>query len=116
MSPTTFGHWSDSSTGRCPASNWRALIILRLPQLSLRTPADAPPAGTQVPVAVPPEIHHKDVPPEPPKDAVPVDPALQIEAPDPKGAAVAAPVARVAVHRVVAPSGPVDSAKDALGY
>jgi len=32
------------------------------------------------------------------------------------GAAVAAPVARVAVHRVVAPSGPVDSAKDALGY
>ena len=85
------------------------MIILRPPQLSLRTPADAPPAGTQVPVVVPPGIHHKDVPPEPPKDAVPVDPDPQIEAPDPKGAAVA-------VHRVEAPSGPVDSAKDALGY
>ena len=92
------------------------MIILRPPQLSLRTPADAPLADIQVPVAVPPEIHRKDVPPEPPKDAVPVDPDQQIEAPDPKGAAVAAPVARVAVHRVVAPSGPVDSAKDAPGY
>lgn len=116
MSPTTFGRWSDSSTGRCPASNWRALIILRPPQLSLRTPADAPPAGTQVPVVVPPGIHRKDVPPEPPKDAVPVDPDQQIEAPDPKGAAVAAQVARVAVHRVEAPSDPVDFAKDAPGY
>ena len=112
----TFGLWNDSSTGRCPASNWRALIILRPPQLSLRIRADAPPAGIQVPVVVPPGIHRKDVRPEPPKDAVPVDPDPQIEAPDPKGAAVAAPVARVAVHRVVAPSGPVDSAKDTLGY
>lgn len=115
MSPTTFGRWSDSSTGRCPASSWRVLIILRPPPHSLRIPADAPLAGTQVPVVVPLGIHHKDVPPEAPKGAVPVDPDLQIEAPDPKGAAVAAPVARAAVHRGAAPSDPVDSADGAPG-